>query len=50
MADHMAEDGFKEAGYEYVSIDVSTFLVTCYQPEAVLENIHTHLLEGQWKL
>lgn len=32
MADHMAEDGFKEAGYEYVSIDVSTFLVTCYQP------------------
>ena len=23
MADHMAEDGFKEAGYEYVSIDVS---------------------------
>ena len=28
MADHMAEDGFKEAGYEYVSIDVSTYLVT----------------------
>ena len=23
MADRMAEDGFKEAGYEYVSIDVS---------------------------
>ena len=25
MADHMAEDGFKEAGYQYVSIDVSSF-------------------------
>ena len=23
MADRMAEDGFKDAGYEYVSIDVS---------------------------
>ena len=22
MADHMAEDGFKEAGYTYISIDV----------------------------
>ena len=32
MADRMAEDGFKEAGYEYVSIDVSTFLVTYYPP------------------
>lgn len=25
MADRMAEDGFKDAGYEYVSIDVSFF-------------------------
>ena len=25
MADRMAEDGFKEAGYKYVSIDVSSF-------------------------
>ena len=24
MADRMAEDGFKDAGYEYVSIDVSS--------------------------
>ena len=24
MADCMAEDGFKDAGYEYVSIDVSS--------------------------
>ena len=31
MADRMAEDGFKEAGYEYVSIDVSTCHVTYYQ-------------------
>lgn len=23
MADHMAEDGFRDAGYEYISIDVS---------------------------
>jgi len=23
MADHMVSDGFKEAGYEYVNIDVS---------------------------
>lgn len=22
MADHMAEDGFKKAGYTYISIDV----------------------------
>ena len=28
MADRMAEDGFKEAGYEYVSIDVSSYHVT----------------------
>lgn len=25
MADHMADDGFKQAGYQYVSIDVSSF-------------------------
>lgn len=25
MADHLAEDGYRDAGYEYVSIDVSTF-------------------------
>ena len=31
MADRMAEDGFKEAGYEYVSIDVRTYHVTYYQ-------------------
>ena len=35
MADHMAEDGFKDAGYEYVSIDVSSLLsgsfVACEQ-------------------
>ena len=24
MADHLAEDGYRDAGYEYVSIDVST--------------------------
>ena len=29
MADRMAEDGFKEAGYEYVSIDVSVFCPLC---------------------
>ena len=23
MADRMAEDGFRDAGYEYISIDVS---------------------------
>lgn len=23
MADHMAEDGFRDVGYEYISIDVS---------------------------
>lgn len=31
MADRMAEDGFKDAGYEFVSIDVSTYHVTCYK-------------------
>lgn len=31
MADRMAEDGFKDAGYEFVSIDVSTFHVTYYK-------------------
>ena len=25
MADHLAEDGYRDVGYEYVSIDVSTF-------------------------
>ena len=29
MADRMAEDGFRDAGYEYVSIDVSTFCPLC---------------------
>ena len=24
MADHLSEDGYRDAGYEYVSIDVST--------------------------
>lgn len=24
MADHLAKDGYRDAGYEYVSIDVST--------------------------
>lgn len=31
MADRMAEDGFKDAGYEFVSIDVSTYHVTYYK-------------------
>lgn len=39
----MAEDGFRDAGYKYVSIDVSTFY-HC----AVPEYIHTHPMEDYW--
>jgi hypothetical protein len=27
MADHMAADGYRDVGYEYVSIDVSHFSI-----------------------
>ena len=27
MADRMAEDGYREAGYQYISIDVSVTIV-----------------------
>ena len=30
MADHMAADGFRDAGYQYVNIDVSVQLKYCY--------------------
>lgn len=44
MADRMAEDGFRDAGYKYVSIDVSTFwpiINHCVVPE----NMHTYPME-----
>ena len=34
MADRMAEDGFRDAGYEYVSIDVSIFCHCALQPQS----------------
>lgn len=37
MADRLAEDGFKDAGYEYVSIDVS-FLYLHF-------NVYIHYIE-----
>ena len=30
MADHMAADGYRDAGYQYVSIDVSSCLTMIY--------------------
>lgn len=40
MADRMAEDGFKDAGYEYVSIDVS-FLYLHF-------NVYIHYIASLW--
>ena len=28
MADHLVNDGYKDVGYEYVSIDVSTSVIS----------------------
>lgn len=36
MADRMAEDGFKDAGYEYVSIDVGCLHLMLISIESLL--------------
>ena len=36
MADRVAEDGYKEAGYQYVCIDVSKVFVTGNSPWLII--------------
>ena len=36
MADRIAEDGYKKAGYQYVCIDVSTVFVTGSSPWLII--------------
>ena len=36
MADRIAEDGYKEAGYQYVCIDVSKVFVTGNSPWLII--------------